>query len=256
MKKLLFWILCFIFSTDAFSQNYSGISISGAYLGQPTSATNITAVTTIGDSITSGSSTIDAPFAYRFRLQQVIGIRNYILVGPINAPPVGSYPTYFSVAHCGVGGNKTSDVITRETACLTPLNSYTNKLAIVLIGINDVLTSVAVATVTSNLQTIINNIVSNDANTLIYVSLIMPSNTVNAAVITQNTDYLTMLHTMQGLNSNIHIVDGYTAMTDLRGGWAGNTIDGTHPNDVGFSAFANAVGNCINNSTSHYCDGN
>lgn len=238
MKKLFSMILViFLFASPAFA---------------------ITDVVTLGDSITSGNAGAGSTnlTGWRQQLQLLLGVRNYRFVGDQSAPPLATLNnSNFKIGNCGVGGNTTANILTREAACLAAATN-TTKLAIILAGINDISGSVAMATITANLGTIIDNIVTNDATTDIYVMYLLPNQTFDATVTTQNADYLTMLTTKQGSNSHIHTVD-MNALFKANSAWSAQYLTGTtHPNERSYTLMASTLYNCITNHNSTYCDGN
>lgn len=223
---------------------------------------------TLGDSITSGSTGSTTLMGYRQQLQMLLGVQTYTFVGDQTAPGNAlalSYGKAFSLKNGGVGGNTTTQVIAREPAILAQLSGYQNTVALVLAGINDVGASDDPVVTTTNLQTIVNNIIANNASTIIYVMLLLPNGgvTENPNVIIQNADYLTMLQTLQTTSPQVHIIDMYNAFNDVDPAHSGATtgagtyfFDQTHPNDKGYGYMASVINNCIKSNQSHYCDGN
>lgn len=230
-------------------------------------ALTATGVATLGDSITSGSTGSTSLMGYRQQLQMLLGVTKYTFVGDQTAPANArtlSFGTAFSLKNGGVGGNTTTQVIAREAAILSQLTGYTNSIAIILAGINDVGALDDPAVTTTNLQTIVNSVISNNAATVIYVMLLLPTGDAveNPNVIIQNADYLPMLQTIQGTSPQVHIINMYNAFNDIDPTHTatGKTFDtyffdGIHPNDQGYGYMAHVIRSCMQSTLSKYCDG-
>lgn len=214
----------------------------------------------IGDSITNAGQNSDN-FGYRDDLQTLLGFGRYNFVGSKVNP---STDLTYDVDHEGVAGNKAADVVARLSTALNYIPSPNPKGSMVLlhIGTNDVGVT-ADATTTSQVQSIVSSIVSNDANVTIYVALIIPhasalSSTANVNINSLNTSLNTMLTTMRASNSKINIVD-LNAKFKSNASFAADYYtggDATHPNASGYAAMAAGWYACINNSSAQYCNGN
>lgn len=214
----------------------------------------------VGDSITFGTTDPNL-FGYRDHLQDFLGIGTYDIVGYTKRP--ASNATY-DVEVSATGGFRTLDVLGRISLDLFNFmpkpNGPSSKL-LLFIGTNDsagstpgfppppVLPAVAAARVAS----IINRIKSYDSSISIYVALIIPHRGAgsvknNPNFIAYNSALSATLTTIMATNSNVHMVNMYTAYTEdtfgllsgsyLTKGYAAG--DDTHPSELGYTVIATA----------------
>lgn len=228
----------------------------------------------LGDSITLGTG--DTPnFGYRDHLQNYLGIGNYNFVGGYSDPDGNA--TY-DIEHGGVGGTRTANVLARTSrdliAYLPKPNNPDTKI-LLLIGTNDSASGVGdnlpppvtPSAATSNVVSIVNAIVSYDANINIYVGTIVPHREFgsvknNTNFINFNNELTPAILSINSSNPKVHLVDLYSAFVDdtfglLSGNYRSTAYtDDTHPNNLGYTVIARQWDSCIQNSSNVNCDGN
>lgn len=212
-----------------------------------------------GDSITHGDYSTDGN-GYVKKLSDDLVNHVFYNVGTLTTT---STDNTYEKREVGVSGITTSGFIsTYLTNALTTIPALSPDIAtsvIIQLGTNDVNTNVTLSTAVANIQTIINDIVTENANADIYVCLIIPqqtSATYYANVPTYNSLLRAQLVSDQVTNSHIHIIDLYAAFISNPYWSTVYMANSLHPNNTGYDEMGHTIAQCILNHNSPYCDGN
>jgi len=177
----------------------------------------------MGDSITVGIT----PY-----LPSILGLNNIVFVGKENS---GGYN------NAGVGGERTDELYARLATELTYFNRSGKDIILLHIGTNDITESINPSTIVDNVQSILDLIELTNANSHIYVSLIIPRvvGAEDTKTTTYNTALNSMLLTYQSIHTNVYIVDMNTVFKSNENWATDYYTDTTHPNAVGYNLMAN-----------------
>lgn len=269
MRKILTIILVLIFPVASFAgpSVSGGASKSGGYDagGAGTGNVDPKRILPFGDSLTLGQNDSPIVFGYRDHLQDLLGIGVFDFVGDQTSP---STDPVYDVSHSGIGGNTTTQMQSRLAALLTNYMGAPNDSTSAIImmgGTNDIngcdptCSSTDYNGTATRISAMIDAIDTHDANIRVYVGLIPPradsasKDTESAAL---NATLKTMLDTKKASKVNLHYYD-LNAATKANASWETDYgWSGSHPNDAGYQVWATTIYNCMNNSSSTYCDGN
>ena len=231
MRKLvgISILLMVIFITG---KSNGDMSLNSSNVGRLTFSNQIRLVCA-GDSITFGLRSTDSS-GYRYALQRLLGIEDYFLVGHFN----DGDESYLSNHHEGISGNTSTQLLARFQGIINySYNSSVNTIFLIMIGTNDLSASVPIATITANIEDMIDLIVANDSGDDVYIGLVTPrSGALDADVTLLNTSISSMVSGYG--KSNLYAVDLNSAFKDNTN-WETELLDdGLHPNDLGYQVMA------------------
>lgn len=221
----------------------------------------------LGDSITVGAGDEEqtsGEFGYRDHLQDLLGVGNYLFVGPFTDPDTDEV---YDVNHGGVGGQTASSISSRLNSYLTTY--FNNNLAsgsaiLIMAGTNDCNQSVPNNTTIAHISNMVSKIDSHNPDIDVYVAKVTPTHTsgagitINACLSTLNPLIESTILARQATKSNVHVVDMNAAFR-ANTNWETDYLSGvgvSHPKDAGYQIMANTWYSCIQNPTNTYCDGN
>lgn len=139
----------------------------------------------------------------------------------------------------GASGETSTGLLSRVTT-QSPLFPNTT-IALINIGINDVLGAVPNSTITANTISIINQLRTDSPSITIWVANLIDRNTYTAQVNSYNTDLFTALQGIASYSaSNVVGKTMHINMNAVVGPYSGtNYADNTHPNATGYALMTN-----------------
>lgn len=267
MKFILSIIILMICPSVMAQTEITGIELSGKMLVDK----DVPNLLPIGDSLTEGQWWTSY-FAYRRRLQDLLGIYNYRFVGGKVGFGAPTTDLVYSRKHSGLSGDRASVMYTRLT---TDLSTYfsnpqvSGSAILILIGTNDIRTAgygTPEATVVSKIADIplttasmfgyINNF---NPNLIVYVGMLPPCTQNagdNALMESFNAALKVRLDSLRGTYQNLHYVDFYSQFTANPSYATEYLQDTVHPTLVGYNLMGDLWYSCMTNPTNQYCDGN
>jgi lysophospholipase L1-like esterase len=232
-------------------------------------STSVLGAITLGNTILLGDSITQAAYSgdhqgYRYPLWQklvdsgasfdFVGSHrhNFNSTNTNSSTSLSTYPSYngqvFDTDNEGHWGWKTSDVLGLTTPTRTPgtgtgtlsdwLGLYSVDTAFILLGVND-LRSGSVTVTTSNMETIISDIITANSDVQIYLGSILPTS--SGFVSSTKINDLNLAYQDIAANHTsvtyLDVADGFIQGT--------HTYDGVHPNALGEELIATNIFNSV-----------
>lgn len=277
IKNIYFLLLLLIFPSLAFADGVT-------YTGMKVKSNKKKAILCIGDSITAGvgwdnDGNVANDWGYRKKLQDLLGIGVYEMVGSVNRPT--SDATY-GVANWGVSGQIAQWFISsggntdgiRFEIQRSMSNLSDDSVVLLHVGTNDIIlqyldnvnkrSNVAII---ADINTLIDRIYDANKKIKILVALIVPDRRAGQETFwgVFHDDLKAALITKQATVPTVVIVDMYEAFVNDRygvcsGDWFNNCMNpfsGDHPSFTGYEGvMARQWADCIQSKTNPGCNGN